>query len=204
MSGQIIDRSFVMDMHPKTRTIHPSLRSKAAEDLRAMFAGMYPIVRLVYHRPRLSSNKVEHIFVLFESTHARDNFCRHGCNVDKSLRAMYRYQVSNGHTSVPDSVIKRMKRMVGRNDGAVVFRGPIFGQEQETSSGNIRHVNAANELYEPPQIEHKRPRENSEDEFKRFLSDLKRIKYEVTQKYSVRERLEDCSSGSKLKWTVGM
>ncbi|KAL5639833.1 hypothetical protein ACGC1H_006418 [Rhizoctonia solani] len=178
MSNQTICRELILDIHPKFKLDDSALRVKAAQDLYAAFA-QFPTIRFVYHRPKTSMRKAEHIYVLFDSTSERQRFYKRRRD---PLRLTFNYH--GGVNIIPDLVLQEMQeKMLDMGVGAIY--GPLFRRaEPQVQSEDTTQAKEASDRNESPvgQVQSKRPRKETEDEVKGFLNDLKRVKFEVTKK----------------------
>ncbi|CAE7213132.1 unnamed protein product [Rhizoctonia solani] len=114
----------ILDMHPKSKRIDPDRRFEAARELRRVFSGMYPKVRLIYHRLAATESKAEHVYVFFNSYFTRQQFCRRR-NIHNPLRTTYTY--NGGHAEVPEYVLQEIEGILNTTGpGAVIFSGPLF------------------------------------------------------------------------------
>ncbi|CUA73473.1 hypothetical protein RSOLAG22IIIB_10832 [Rhizoctonia solani] len=135
MANPTLDYRSVLDMHAKSKTIEPELRPEVVNDLRVIFSGMYPKVRLVYHRPAASISKPEHIYVVFDRFHTRQQFCRTR-KIHNPLRTVYTH--NSGPNEIADYILQAIEELLGvANEGEVMFSGPLFEQaEQDMNEGD--------------------------------------------------------------------
>ncbi|CAE6419779.1 unnamed protein product [Rhizoctonia solani] len=162
MANPTLDYRLILDMHPKSKTIDPGLRSEAVKVLRMIFSGMYPKVRLVYHCPAASISRSEHIYVVFDRFYTRQQFCRRR-KIHNPLRTVYTY--NGGPVTVQDYILQTIEGLL--EQGEVIFSGPLFDQIQhERSYKDDEDAEGIEEIYNafldqvPPELS----REGGEDD----------------------------------------